>query len=303
MRGPEGARVDERRVAGQHAGDAVDLRHLERLLRRHPRQYRRRGAGEECLAGARRPDHDHVVPAGGRYLQRPLHVLLPADVPQIDAIGRHLAGDAAVAQHVRGNRVKAPQVGGDLHQRLDGDHLDAVHKRSLCRVRLGDKNRVETPLARQAHHRQNAARVAHLALQRELAQKDAACGRLRDLASGDEYPDRDREVIGRALLAKVGRGQVHRYALVGELVTRVLDGGAYPLPSLLHRGVAQTHDVEPRKPEMAYVDLHLDDFAIEADDRATVHLRQHDFLPLFCPAGAHSSTYVRGLSRRTDTSP
>src|SRR3989304_2631358 len=42
--------------------------------------------------GAGRPRHHNVVPARGRHLQRSLHVLLPANVAEVDDVRGHLPG-------------------------------------------------------------------------------------------------------------------------------------------------------------------------------------------------------------------
>ena len=51
-------------------GGGVDARDLERLVGVERRQDRRQPAGEHRLAGARRPDEQQVVPAGGGDLER-----------------------------------------------------------------------------------------------------------------------------------------------------------------------------------------------------------------------------------------
>ena len=47
------------------------------------RQDRGKARGEHRLAGARRPDHQEIVPAGGRHLEHALGALLPLDVGEV----------------------------------------------------------------------------------------------------------------------------------------------------------------------------------------------------------------------------
>ena len=45
-----------------------------------------RGAGQQGLAAARRPDHQEVVPAGRRHLEGTLGVFLPLHVADVGAV-------------------------------------------------------------------------------------------------------------------------------------------------------------------------------------------------------------------------
>ena len=61
MRRAEGPVADQRDVAGQHAGDGVDTRDIQRLGRGHARQDRGERARKERLARSRRSRHKDVV--------------------------------------------------------------------------------------------------------------------------------------------------------------------------------------------------------------------------------------------------
>ena len=76
VRRAEGAVAHEAAAVGEHAGDGVDFGDVQRLLQRERREHGGQAAGDERFAAAGRADHQHVVPAGGRHLQRALHVLL-----------------------------------------------------------------------------------------------------------------------------------------------------------------------------------------------------------------------------------
>ena len=85
-------RVAERAAAaeaavGEQAGDRVDHADLERLGRRERRQQAGQALRQHRLAGAGRADHQQIVAAGGRDLERALGRLLALDVAQV-GIGR-----------------------------------------------------------------------------------------------------------------------------------------------------------------------------------------------------------------------
>ncbi len=81
--GPEGAGSYEAAPLGHEAHDAVDLGGLQGLLESWFRQNRVESPREHGLSSARRTYHDHVVPARGRYLHGPLHVLLSTYIAEI----------------------------------------------------------------------------------------------------------------------------------------------------------------------------------------------------------------------------
>ncbi len=91
--------AQQARALRQDAGDAVDLGGLERLLEGQRRQDAGQALGQHGLARARRPDHEHVVHAGGGHLERALGGGLAAHVAEVErdaasgARGRPARGD------------------------------------------------------------------------------------------------------------------------------------------------------------------------------------------------------------------
>ncbi len=78
----------ERPVRGQRpvqdrARDALDHGHFKQFSRLQRRQYARKPLGEHGFAGAGRPDHQHVMAAGRRDLQRSLGAFLAPHVLEI----------------------------------------------------------------------------------------------------------------------------------------------------------------------------------------------------------------------------
>ena len=82
MRRAEGARPADA-PAGKIAGEAPDHAHFQHLGRRERREEGGQPLRQHRLAGAGRPDHQEIMPAGGRHFERALRRLLALDVAKI----------------------------------------------------------------------------------------------------------------------------------------------------------------------------------------------------------------------------
>ena len=91
-------------------------------------------------------------------------------------------------------------------------------------------------------HGQHAGHRAQCAVQRQLAQKSRIFRHLFQLAAGGQQRQQQRQVVHRAGLAHIGRGEVDRDAAVRELEAQILDGGADAVSALPHGGIRQTYD-------------------------------------------------------------
>ena len=87
VRGAEGPAADQRHVRRELVGDGIDAGHIQRLVDGHARQDARHGARQQGLAGAWRPNHQDIMPAGRGHLQGALDVLLAFDLGKV---GLHL---------------------------------------------------------------------------------------------------------------------------------------------------------------------------------------------------------------------
>ena len=83
VRRAEGPARDHRLFGREQAGDAVDLRRLERLVERQRRADAGNAFRQHRFAAAGRPDHQHVVAAGDGDLDGALHVLLALHVGEV----------------------------------------------------------------------------------------------------------------------------------------------------------------------------------------------------------------------------
>ena len=214
--------------------------------------------------------------ACGGHLDGALGVFLAADVGQVDRLryfGRRRGG-RGLGRLVAADGLAVAQPSDEVAQRLGGEHADALDEGSLRRVDARDDGAAVARVARGADHRQHAVGVAQQPLQREFAQQHRAAQVRFDLAAAGEDADCDGQVVGGALLAEVGGGEVHGDALHGELAAGVADGGADALARFLHGGVGQADDGEGGQAG-GDVDLHVDDGAVEADDCAGVDFGEH----------------------------
>lgn len=96
-----------------------------------------------------------------------------------------------------------------------------------------------------------------------------------DIAVSEKDPQRDRQVKGGPLLAKIGRRQVDHGFVSWELVARVLHRAADALEALLDRGVGQPDHDRPREPVPGNVHFHLDLNGLDAGKRRAVKPGHH----------------------------
>jgi len=72
MRGPHGACGNQCLVFGKKADGRINPRGLQRLRQGHRRKDGSHSLRQHCLAGAGRPNHNQIMPAGSGNRQRPL---------------------------------------------------------------------------------------------------------------------------------------------------------------------------------------------------------------------------------------
>ena len=80
---PEWPAGDKGLLRRQTAHDGVDFTHFQGFLPGHIRQNGRQALTEHAFAGTRRADQQHIVAARRCNLQRPLHILLPQHILEI----------------------------------------------------------------------------------------------------------------------------------------------------------------------------------------------------------------------------
>ena len=243
----------QRHPAGQKTRRRMDLGGLHRLLKAHLRQNRGQALGQHAFAGAGRPDQQHIVPARRSNLQGPLGILLPLHLAKI----RHRRLGQLPVRH-RSRRRQRVSSAQRLHQLPRGAHgvdLYPLHHTALRGVIIGDVYTGITLPRRLRDHRKHTVDGAQPPIQRDLPHKGAARQRQVHPAASRQNAQQYGQVIQRAALFGIGRGQVHHQHPRGEGIPQIADGAVHPLPAFLYSGIRQPHNIKPRQPAAA-VHLH-----------------------------------------------
>ncbi len=220
VRGAEGAVADQRHIRRELVGHGVDARHIQGFVDGHARQDARQGARQQGLAGAGRTDHQDVVPAGRGHFQGALDVLLAFDLAE-----NRSAGCRADSSGVTGGWGVMGAAPRRWAYRLARD-ATGITSRSGIRAASaasawGTKMRLKPCWRGRGCHGQHAAHVAHAAIQRELAHHQRLVQALGwELPGGDQHPQGDGQVVGRAFLAHRSRRQVDGQALARVMQAR-----------------------------------------------------------------------------------
>ena len=242
----------------QKAGDRMDHRDREHLLEVERRQQAGQPARHHRLAGAGRADHQQVVAAGGRHLQRPLGALLPLDVLEVAHRGRGVV-DPGLR---RAEHLGPLEVVDQLQQRARRQHLDrlAVLRRRPGRLGSAGGRDDDAPAFRRGvdRRRQHPRDRRDRAVQRQFPQRDEPRHLVRrQHAQDDQEAQRDRQVVVAAFLCHVRRSQVDDQALERQRQAQRMQRGAHPLLALAHRLVGQADQGEGHLPA-GDGDLHVD---------------------------------------------
>ena len=196
------------------------------------------------------------------------------------------AGRGRVAEGaglVRRRLGLAPKVRRRLGEMLDWYRLDAGES-GLGRRLGGAEHPLEARPPRSLGGGEDATHRPNPAVEGELA--DCRVGRQelgRDLVRGTEDGERDRKVEAGALLAEVGRREVHRDAARRPEELRRGDAAAHAMLRLLAGPVGEADDREHRLTELD-VRLHLHAPRVEADERVGEHAGEHKRIEAASPS-------------------
>jgi hypothetical protein len=251
MRRAERSPVGER-AAVELAGDRGDHRDLEQLGRRERWQDRGKARRQHRFAGAGRPDHQQVMPARGRDLERALGALLAADVLQVEGrLGARANLRLRPQQHLR-----SLDVVGELDQRARRDDLHVGARPGGLRPAGGRADQALLGRVGADRGRQHAGDRRDRAIERQLAEHHVIVERIgRNGADRRHQAERDRQIVVAAFLGQIGRREVDRDAARRQ---REAGGGERRAHAVARLGdglVAKPDDVEGGQ---ARRDLHLD---------------------------------------------
>ena len=295
VRAAERPRPDQPLAAAQQPGNRVDGAGLQRFFVGQRRQDTGQPLGQHALAGARRPHQQQIVPACGGDLQRAARLALAAHIghvgPQPDAVfvipiglgGRQRFRAAQMQHHVLG------AAGGVDGQPRRHGGFGGVFRRQ--------EQFLHALLHGGQRHGKHAGHGAQRAVQPQFPQKSALRAGGGQLALGGQDADEYGQVIHRAGLAYVGRGQVDGDAAGRPLVMQVFHRAAHPLAALFHSGIRQPHQVELRQPA-GKIRLHLYQIPGQPRDAQARHLCKHVPSSHFVRLSATSIPRVRQFHKR-----
>ncbi len=274
-------------AAFQCAGDARHHRHFQRFGGREFRQDAGQARRHQRFAGARRADHDQIVAAGRRDLDRALGGLLALDLSQVGAV-HGVIGKAGLGR--RQQRLAAQMV-EQCQQIGGGDHFDIAGPGRFPALRCG-ADQAQLPLRCVQRREQHARGSGDAAVQPQFADDNIVAERLGiEDAHRRQQSQRDRQIVMRAFLGQVGRREIDRDMLGRQRQAQRGDGAAHPLAALRHGLVGQAdHDEfwEARR----QLDLNFDGARFQPQIRG----RRHDCDHVFPPDQADSRSSPR-LSR------
>ena len=218
-------RAPRDRAAGEFARERLHHRDLERLARIERRQNAGQALRQHRLARAGRPDHQHVVAAGGGDLERALGGLLSLHVAQVRSVRRLL-------RELRRRRVQdlhALHVIDERDERRRGDDLDAAGPGRFRSAR-GRTDQSALLFARGKRGGQHAGDRRQLRIERQFAERDIVRHLARrQHAHRGQQSQRDGQIVVAAFLGQIGRRQIHRDALIGQRQSDGRKRGAHAL--------------------------------------------------------------------------
>src|SRR6266550_6054158 len=222
MRRAERPRGEHRMARVGEARDAVDRACGERLRIVERRKDRLEGAREHRLARPRRADEEEVMPARRGDLKSALGRFLSRDVREVDRMSRR--GRARRHRRRGGPRATLEMV-HDLTERRETERLHTARGR-LPRVRLSREDLANSARRGVSDARHRSPNRPERAVQGELAETER--GHVdAELAARAKYPESDRELEARSLLAPLGRREIHRDPAKRKLEARVPHRGPY----------------------------------------------------------------------------
>ncbi len=199
----------------QHAGDAVDLGGFDGLGKTQGRQYAGQAFRQHGLARSRRPDHEDVVGARCRYLQRALGRNLPSDVAKIRS--RNFRRELRRAQ--AGPLARIPQAARSEPRPRPGCLTPKTRTPSTTAASAAfsaGRMRVRDTLGARAHrHGERPAHRPYRAIERKLADQQMMI-QPRDRPHGAQNSKRHGQIESRAFFAHVGRSKIDRDRFIGD---------------------------------------------------------------------------------------
>ena len=222
----------------------MQLGDLERLVARQGRQDGGQPSGEHRLAGARRADHQDVVPPGSGHLQGATGLRLPSDLGEVHRVSRRLHRAGRVG---RAGPPRSTEEPNDLGERRRPHDLQTLDQRRLLGVGGGDDHAAHPRAPRRDRRREHTWGGDQSATERELAREHPPLqlgG--RHLGHRDEHPHRHGQVEPRTFLSERPGREVDDHSAQWPLQPRALHRRSDPVASVLNTGSGQAGQRERR---------------------------------------------------------
>ncbi len=218
------------------------------------------------FAGARRADHQHVVPARRRHFERPLCRGLAAHFGEIGNRGIVHEAIGRAGRH-RLEPVWFVQVLDHLSQMPHPEHTYAFGDRSFSGV-IGWHEQVRNALAARANRdRQRAAHRSKSTIERQFAHQQHVPVGLAHCPHRTQDPQRHRQVEARAFLANIRRREVDGDGLVRIAEARIEQRRFYALAALANRGVRHAYrDEIAGAAAGVHVHFDIDEMRLDPED-------------------------------------
>ena len=233
---------------GSKSGDGMDSRRLQAFFKTHRRQDRRDAFGEHRLAGAGRPDHEHVVTAGHRDFNRAFGMVLSAHIAEVfetcDAIacGESLAFDA--------QRLDVPRSIDeidDFGKRSHGINRNAVDDGGFSRIAGGNEQMRNLQIPRQHRDREDSLDRPEFSVQRQFSDHQIVGEILTCKQSvAAKNADGQRQIEGRTFLFHVGRREIDGDALIRGTESVVANRRDDAAARFTNGSIRQSDDIRTR---------------------------------------------------------
>ena len=234
--------------ADRAARGGVDAEDLELLIEGGSGHDGRNAFGHHGFSRARRTDHEQVVRPGDGDLDGASQGLLAFDLGEIHSAfdGHRSSSKPRSAGSERGELGFTAQ---EPDGAVEGVHLANFHpfdQRSFVGRDGGQQKSALRELAGEAGHREGAPDRPGGAGEAEFPRDEPVvqAGGLQ-LSGGDQDAEGDGQIVERALLAQVARGEVDRGPGAGSVEAAVMQRRKNAVPGFLDGGVGQA-DQEQR---------------------------------------------------------
>ncbi len=259
------------------AGNAINLRHLQRFFSGHRRQDGGDAASQHGFPGAGRAGHEHIMRSGSRDF----HGLLRQDLPlhfRIVHLADHLR--RRLMAHCRRHGLPARQKFHQLPQISGTIDCDIFTEKGFAgHLRRHDKFR-NPCLATCQHHGQNPRHRTDFPFQRQLADENRVRQHfLRHIAAGRQESKRNGKIETGAIFLEIRRRQIHRHLIDRKMIAGISNGRVHTLLRLLHRRSGEPHDIKRRKC-LADIYLYSDDMTVQAKSRGALYFCIHSISSL-----------------------